>query len=186
MTPNLIESGKSIDFAERILVMLDESTTVLDAAKEMRKRGVTSVLVSKQNECVGIVTEKDILYRVVAENRGPFKTLLKNVMSYPLITADSQLSVIDAIKLMRSKLVRRLPLINAGKVVGLLTLRSIVGNSIDQSVDLAELELPQVSNACGIICPYCESKFTSKDDMSKHSDRLHLGSGLLEGDLRQW
>ena len=182
----VIQSGKSIDFAERTFVILDESTSVSEAAKQMRKIGVMSVLVSRENNCVGIVTEKDILYRVVAENRGPFKTLLKNVMSSPLITIEAQSSVKDAIKLMRSKYFRRLPLTEAGRVVGLLTLRSIMGNSVDESLDLAEVELPQTNVAPGTTCPYCESKFASKEDMSKHIDSLHLGSGLLEGDLRQW
>lgn len=182
----LVQSAKSIDSAERTLVMLDESTSVSEAAKEMRKKGVMSVLVSRANNCVGIVTEKDILYRVVAENRGPFKTLLKNVMSTPLITIEAQSSIKDAITLMKSKYIRRLPLMESGKVVGLLTLRSIVGNSLDQALDLAEVELPQSSISFGTTCPYCESKFATKDDMSKHVDRLHLGSGLLEGDLRQW
>jgi signal-transduction protein with cAMP-binding, CBS, and nucleotidyltransferase domain len=186
MTVDLIQSDKLIDFAERTLVMLDESISVSEAAKEMRKKGVMSVLVSREHNCVGIVTEKDILYRVVAENRGPFKTPLKNVMSSPLITMDAQAPVRDAISLMRAKYIRRLPITEAGKVVGLLTLKSIVGNSLDQSVALAELELPQTSGSFGTACPYCESKFASKEDMSKHIDRLHLGSGLLEGDLRKW
>jgi CBS domain-containing protein len=186
MTTDLIQSGRSIDFADRTLVMLDESTSVSEAAKEMRKKGVMSVLISRENECIGIVTEKDILYRVVAENRGPFKTILKNVMSSPLITIEADSPVKDAIKLMRSKYIRRLPLTKEGKVVGILTLRSIVGNSLDQAIDLAELELPQTNISFGTMCPYCESKFASKEEMSKHIDRFHLGSGLLEGDLRQW
>jgi CBS domain-containing protein len=187
MTTDLIQSGRSIDFAERSLVILDETTSVSEAVKEMRNKGIMSVLVSRQNECVGIVTEKDILYRVVAENRGPFKTLLINVMSSPLITIDAQSSIKEAIKLMRSKRIRRLPLIEAGKIVGLLTLRSIVGNTGDQAIDLAEVELPQTHISPVVtMCPYCESKFGTKEEMSKHIDRLHLGSGLLEGDLRQW
>ncbi|WP_268543580.1 hypothetical protein [Candidatus Nitrosotenuis cloacae] len=37
-----------------------------------------------------------------------------------------------------------------------------------------------------IICPYCESEFQSKDDLSKHIDRIHGDSGLLEGDTRKY
>ena len=179
-------SGKLIDYAERNFIVLDESTSIADATKEMRKSGVMSVLVCSRKNCIGIVTEKDILYRVVAENRGPFKTVLRNVMSAPLITIDAESSVEDGIRLMRTKLIRRLPVTNQGKVVGLLTLKSIVGNTLDQSIDLAELEAPQDKVSQGTTCPYCESTFVSKDEMSKHIDRLHLGSGLLEGDLRQW
>lgn len=37
-----------------------------------------------------------------------------------------------------------------------------------------------------LTCPYCESKFVSKEELSKHIDRIHTGSGLLEGDKRKW
>ena len=179
-------SGKSRDYAERSIVVLEEETSVADAAKQMRNNGVMSVLVSRAGSCVGIVTEKDLLYRVVAENRGPFKTVLKNVMSTPLITIDAEAPLQDAIMLMRAKFVRRLPVTSGDKVIGLLTLRSIVGNSVNQSVELAELEIPHAGTSPDIVCPYCNSKFSSKEEMSKHIDRLHLGAGLLEGDLRQW
>lgn len=186
---NNLVSKKAIDLAEKNIVILGESTLVAEAAKEMRKKGVMSVLVgnAEKKSCVGIVTEKDILYRVVAENRGPFKTPLKAVMSTPLITIDGNRSLKDAVELMRANFIRRLPVTEeGGKVVGMLTLRSIVGNSVEKALDLAEVELPVDNRLSRIVCPYCHSEFPSKDELSKHIDRLHLGSGLLEGDLRQW
>ena len=178
---------KAIDLAERNVVVLDESTIVAVAAKAMRDNGVMSVLVSNvEKSYVGIVTEKDILYRVVAENRGPFKTALSSIMSTPLITIDAEASIRDAIELMRGKSIRRLPVTKDGKVIGVLTLRSIVGDSLDKAVELAEVEVPLGSALSAITCPYCQSRFKDKQEMSKHIDRLHLGSGLLEGDLRQW
>ena len=48
----------------------------------MKKKGVSSILVGRDNQhVVGIVTERDIVYRVVAENKSPFKTTLKEIMS---------------------------------------------------------------------------------------------------------
>jgi CBS domain-containing protein len=176
-----------MDLAERNIVALDESTYVAEAAKIMRKKGILSVLVSSGNKSyVGIVTEKDILYRVVAENKGPFKTVLRDIMSTPLITIDGDARIREAIELMRTKFIRRLPVTKDGKVLGLLTLRSIIGNSLDQSVDLVEVELPTNSDSPNLTCPYCQSRFRDKEELSMHIDRLHLGSGLLEGDLRQW
>src|SRR6187200_3698387 len=104
----------------------------IEAAKVMRDRDVLSILVTiskNSNEPIGIVTERDILYRVVAENKDPFKVTLKNVMSSPLITIAEVESVKDAVLLMRSKHIRRLPVKNAaGNITGLITLMSIVGN----------------------------------------------------------
>jgi CBS domain-containing protein len=186
---NGIVLKKAIELADKNIVILGESTLVAEAAKEMRKRGVMSVLVGnpERKSCVGIVTEKDMLYRVVAENRGTFKTTLKAVMSTPLITIDGDRSLKDAIEIMRTNNIRRLPVTEeGGNVVGMLTLRSIVGNTLERALDLAEVEPPADIHSSRILCPYCHSEFPNKDELSKHIDRLHLGSGLLEGDLRQW
>jgi len=178
------EEKKAGDLAERDILVLDGTTHIAYAVKAMRDADSSSVLVSKYKMPVGIVTEKDILYRVVAEHRSPFKTVLESIMSAPLVTIDESAPVKEAILLMRRNAIRRLPVTKDGKVTGLLTLRSMIGNSRKTSIDLADVELPTAKT--NVMCPYCQSKFESKDDLSKHIDRLHLGSGLLEGDLRQW
>lgn len=179
-------SRKAIDIADKSPVILDGSTNLAEAARLMKRKQVSSVLVGSDNQhVIGIVTERDILYRVVAESKGPFKTTLKEIMSSPLITVNETTSVKDAIALMRSNAIRRVPILKQGQIVGILTLKSIIGNSPNESVELAEVELPKtIENK--VICPYCQSTFSDKEELSKHIDRLHLGSGLLEGDLRQW
>lgn len=174
------------------LVVLAESTTVAEAVKTMKEKDVASVFVSsgsgsgaggKARVPAGIVTERDILYRVVAENKGPFKVTLKDVMSSPLVTIGEFARVRDAVALMRQKGIRRLPVVDArGQMVGLVTLKSVVGNMPGRSVELAAVE---AGAAARVVCPYCGSSFEDKADLSKHIDRLHIGSGLLEGDLRQ-
>jgi signal-transduction protein with cAMP-binding, CBS, and nucleotidyltransferase domain len=177
---------KAGDIAESDVLVMDESVCVADAAREMRKKGVSSVLVRRiaDMQPVGIVTERDILYRVVAEHRGPFKTVLKDVMSSPLVTIDDSAPVKDAIVLMRKNGIRRMPVTKEGKIVGMLTLKSIIGDSHEKRIELIDVELPAAISK--VACPYCGSKFENKQDLSKHIDRLHLGSGLLEGDTRQW
>lgn len=171
------------DIAEKDVVMLDESTSVAEAVKTMRQKGISSIFVSRRNNLVGIVTERDILYRVVAENRGPFKTALKDVMSFPLISIDGLATVRQAVSIMRQKGIRRLPIISKGQAVGVVTLKSVVGNIPSQSIELAEVDVSAVK--ADVSCPYCGSHFEGKGDLSKHIDRLHIGSGLLEGDMRQ-
>jgi signal-transduction protein with cAMP-binding, CBS, and nucleotidyltransferase domain len=177
---------KAGDIAERDILAMDESVCLADAARAMRQKGVSSVLVCKTAamQPVGIVTERDILYRVVAEHRSPFKAVLKDVMSSPLVTVDESAPIKDAIVLMRKHGIRRMPVTKNGKIAGMLTLKSIVGDSHKRSIDLADVELPAATSSAA--CPYCGSKFESNQDLSRHIDRLHLGSGLLEGDLRKW
>ena len=90
--------------------------------------------------------------------------------------------------MMRKKGLRRLPVVDKEKIVGIVTLMSLVGNMPIRNIDLAELEAPVPPSSSNLIvnCPYCQSKFNGKRDLSSHIDRIHLGSGLLEGDLRKW
>ncbi|MEM3159572.1 MAG: CBS domain-containing protein [Nitrososphaera sp.] len=182
MQSDYLES-RAADAAEEAVV-LDESVTVAEAVKVMREKDVSSVFVSRKGEKipVGIVTERDVLYRVVAANMGPFKITLKDVMSSPLVTVSDSATVRDAVTLMRSKGIRRLPVIRAGEMAGVITLKTVVGNIPSKSIELAHIEDKKAKTAC----PYCGSKFDDNEDLSKHIDRIHLGSGLLEGDLRQW
>lgn len=172
------------DIAEQPLV-LDESVCVAEAVKIMREKDVSSVFVSRKGEKmpVGIVTERDVLYRVVAANMGPFKVTLGQVMSSPLVTIGEGATVREAVALMRNKGIRRLPIMRWSEMSGVITLKALVGNIPSRSVELAHVEGPKTSETA---CPYCGSKFESKEDLSKHIDRIHLGSGLLEGDMRQW
>jgi CBS domain-containing protein len=185
--PQKVES-----IVEKDYVILPEDVLVAEAAKVMRNKDVSSVLVSSKNsnEAIGIVTERDIIYRVVAESKGPIKITLKEIMTSPLISVPEEESIKNAILLMRRKHIRRLGVKKAdGKIIGTVTLMSMVGNAPSDSIDLADIELPSNIPAGGvtkIICPYCHSEFKDKSEMSKHIDRIHIGSGLLEGDMRRW
>jgi CBS domain-containing protein len=176
-------------------VLLPEDTIIGEAAKVMRDKDVSSVLVTSNNnnsnEPIGIVTEKDMIYHVLAENKGPFKVTLKNVMSSPLITVVEKESVKDAIQLIRSKRVRRLAIRNTeGNITGVITLMSIVENIPNHNLmDSTEIELHTnviEQDVIKLACPYCGSEFKVKDEMSKHIDRIHIGSGLPGGDVRKW
>jgi|SRR6476469_5872502 len=181
-------SQKIGTIVEKDYVTLSENTLVGEGAKVMKDKDVLSVIVTSKNskEPIGIVTERDILYRLVSENKGPFKVTLKDIMSSPLITIAEEESVKDAVLLMRSKHIRRLVVKNAGgssnNITGTITLMSIVGNIPSDKVDLAEVELPASvieREGAKIICPYCQSQFKDRAEISKHIDRIHIGSDLL-------
>ncbi len=173
---------------DKNFVVLDQSISIIEAAKIMKRKGISSILVedAHSGKIEGIVTERDILYRVVAEAKGIFKVSIGRIMSSPLIMIDKKTSCMDAIILMRKKGVRRLPVIDDGKTVGIVTLMSLVGNAPSRSIDLAELEVSTTQLALTLKCPYCQSEFSDKTDLSSHIDRIHLGSGLLEGNVRNW
>ncbi len=95
----------------------------------MSSHQLGSIIVTREEKPVGILTEWDMHGRVIALGRDPQKTRVDEVTSAPL------------------------PI----------------------------LELPK-----GVSCPYCGSTFENKIDLSKRIDRIHIGGGLLEGDLRRW
>ena len=132
---------KTADLAEKNIASADEMTIISDASRLMRNDGVSSIIVTRDNNPIGIVTEKDILYRVVANNIGPFKATLKDVMSSPLITIDGSSLVKDAIIIMRKNNIRRMPVTKENKIVGMLTLRSIIGNSAESAIELPEVDV---------------------------------------------
>jgi CBS domain-containing protein len=108
----------------------------------MRDKDTTSIFVTKKNsfEPIGIVTERDILYRVLAQDKDPSGSSLRDIMNYPLIYTDEGTSIRDAICLMRNRYIRRLPIKKAGKVIGNVTLKRIIGNIPSQGMGLAEVE----------------------------------------------
>jgi signal-transduction protein with cAMP-binding, CBS, and nucleotidyltransferase domain len=201
-------SQKVGELIDRDFATQYEDANIADATRLMNSKNTSSIIVRLRNseEPIGIVTDRDILYRVVAEGKDPSKVMLKEIMSSPLHTVGKDVLVKDAVSIMRNKGIRRLVIMNKNKsaetdlsspakdsgkieVLGVLTLMSIVGESSNQSISLADIDISDniiESKNIAIVCPYCGSKFDNKNDLSTHIDRIHIGSGLLEGDTRQW
>ena len=181
------------DVAELDFICLPEDTLVGEAVKVMRNRDVSSILVSKldrrghrlddasssiqssKRQYIGILTERDILYRVMAENRGPYKVTLGYIMSSPLITIYQNASVRDAVTLMQSRQIRRLPVVDDNEnVVGLITLKTVIGNMPSHNIDLAELESSRAIAETEAVCPYCRSIIRQNGTMAAHMSGTHM------------
>ena len=107
------------EIMEKSVVILDESTSVSAFAEIMKTKGISSILVKDHNsdKIKGIVTERDILYRVVAGPKGTFKVSIGSIMSSPLVTIEKETQCIEAITIMRKKGLRRLPVIDKEKII---------------------------------------------------------------------
>jgi CBS domain-containing protein len=122
----------AMEAADRTFIALDENTLVAEAAKTMYEQEGCSIIVTrnaagrKARSPVGIVTERDIVFRVVAQNRGPFKATLKDIMSAPLITIGADRPAREALSVMKEKKINRLVVVNGnGELEGLLTTEMI-------------------------------------------------------------
>ena len=100
--------------------------TLADAASRMWNSQTGSLLVMDGSNLLGIVTERDLL-RAVANGDDPKTTALKDVMRTDVITTGPQTTLKDAAKLMATKWIRHLPIVEHGEVVGIVSQRDLTG-----------------------------------------------------------
>jgi len=103
-------------------ITLPETASLADAAQKMREAGIGDVVVLDDGAVCGIVTDRDIVVRGIAEGRDPRSTTLAEVCSRELTTLSPDDRVGTAARLMREHAVRRLPVVKRGRPVGILTI----------------------------------------------------------------
>jgi CBS domain-containing protein len=103
-------------------VTLPGTASVHEAARAMRAADIGDVIVIENNQVCGIVTDRDIVVRTVAEARDPATTTLADICSHALTTVRTTDSIEQAVQLMRAKAIRRLPVVEGGQAVGIVSL----------------------------------------------------------------
>ncbi len=114
---------KAKDMMTRRVVTIDEDITVAEAVRLMRSEGVTSLIVDRRDEddAYGIMTRRDVVNKVVAEGRAPREVKVSEIMTKPLIVASKGLSLENCARLMRMTNIRRLPVFDGQKVIGIVS-----------------------------------------------------------------
>ncbi len=107
------------------VISIDSSMTVKDAAIMMTDTNVGCVVITRGNAPIGILTERDFVQRIVSEDRD-LSTPLADVMSFPLITIDSEDTVWEAAEIMKKNKIHKVPVEDQGKLVGIITATDIV------------------------------------------------------------
>jgi len=111
---------------------------IADVAALMDRAVVGGVVVVDDDRLVGIVTDRDLAVRALAR-RAPVDARVDSVMSTDVVTLDASADVRDAIRIFSSHAIRRLPLVDGGRMVGMITVDDLV---VDAASDLAELVRP--------------------------------------------
>lgn len=127
------------------LVTMDGNDTLIAAAQEMRDSAIGDVVVTDGDSVVGIVTDRDITVRGVAENMDPGSTQLNQITTRDVITVSQYDDVVAAADLMRTYAVRRLPVIDDGRLVGLISMGDLAVEREPQSV-LADISADDPNN----------------------------------------
>lgn len=129
------------DAMNRSVLVIRPDTTVKDAAKVMTQQRVGSLIVVDNDKLVGIVTELDILWKVVAEDLDPKTTRVSEIMTKKVITVDVDKTLEDATHLMVENKIKKLPVLDNGKLVGILTATDLISVQPKLIESLAKLML---------------------------------------------
>jgi CBS domain-containing protein len=114
------------------------TATVKQSASLMMKSKIGSVIVVEDSRPEGIITEGDVS-RAVAKGLDPKMVQVKSIMSKPLITITGDLRVEEAARVMANANVKKLPVVEKGKLIGVITQTDIVGSSFDLVTALKEM-----------------------------------------------
>ena len=105
---------------------IDADASVLDAVQLMVEKNVGSLLVTVGGEITGIVTERDYLRRVTLEGRTDAETRVGEIMSSPLVVVTPDTSIDECMAVMTDRRIRHLPVVEDGRVVGLVSIGDLV------------------------------------------------------------
>lgn len=182
------------------VLILESDATVDEATKLMKEKNSRSVLASIRGEVVGIVSKTDILFKVISQNRNTSKVRLREIMTCPVLAVGPNTTIKEALSVMDKHNVRQVMVHAYAAVVGMVTrdnifqkMETISSTSEDTIVqgtpvcliDSKSIAYVKDDSKIKLKCPYCESPFDTKEGLSKHIDRLHEESGVLEGDVRR-
>ena len=107
------------------VITIDSDATVMKAVSLMNENEIGCLVVTRRGKAVGIITERDLLTRVIVKSKNPKKTKVREVMTKPLISGQPDMDLEEATKLMFKMKIKKLPIINQGKLTGLVTLTDL-------------------------------------------------------------
>ena len=107
-------------------ITVDRDVKVRAAAELMRDRGIGSVFITREEGIIGILTDTDLVRRVVAAGSDPEGTTVEQIMSAPILMIDENKTLLDANDLMAKEHVRHLGVSRGDKLVGMISVRDLV------------------------------------------------------------
>ena len=136
-------SLRIVDVMIREVVTIDENVSVKEAVDIMNQFEIGSIIATRKGKAVGIITERDLLKRIIAEGKNAKKTMVKDIMSSPLIVIAPNTSLEEAARLMFEKKIKKLLVIDQNRLVGLVSLTDIARAQPEVIKILKELSATQ-------------------------------------------
>ena len=113
------------DVMVREVITVDENSTVKEAVDIMNEFQIGSLIVLEKGKAIGIVTERDFLRRVIGEGKDAKNTRVGEIMTTPLVVVEPSTDLEEAVKLMFQSKIKKLAVVDAKKLVGIVTLTDI-------------------------------------------------------------
>ena len=130
-----------LDSKGREIISIVQEASVLDAIKLMADREVGSLLVMDGDDLKGIVTERDYARKVLIKGRSSESTAVAEIMSTEVVTTTIDKTVNDCMTMMSNRRIRHLPVVDKGKVAGMISIGDLVQAIIsDQQEEIEQLE----------------------------------------------
>lgn len=123
----------------REVVTAEKDMKASEAGERMIKQNVGSLIVTEKGKAIGVVTERDLVLKIISKNVKPSSMTLKDIMTQPLITVEPNESVSDAARKMVRLNIRRLPVIENGKLVGIVTDTDMIAVSSELTYILSDI-----------------------------------------------
>ncbi|MDH5747213.1 MAG: CBS domain-containing protein [Candidatus Bathyarchaeota archaeon] len=125
------------DVMSKDVKVVQPNSSVREVAAKMNKFNIGSIVVVQGEKPVGVISERDILRRVVEPCLSPEALTARQVMTSPVVTINETASIEEAAKLMAKKKVRKIPVMNEQKLVGIVTFTDIV-NKVLTTISILE------------------------------------------------
>ena len=119
----------------------ESSTTITEAAKKMKEKGIGYLLVVENTKLVGIITEEDIVEKVVSEGKEPEETTIGDIMVKDVIHIKANKSLEEAAQLMTENKIKKLPIVEGKKLLGIITAKDMIAAEPKMMEQLGELFL---------------------------------------------
>lgn len=130
-----------LDAKGRDVLSIAPDASVLDAIRTMAENSIGALVVIQDNKLAGIVTERDYARKVILQGRGSDTTMVREIMTAEVITTTTEETVKKCMNLMTDRKIRHLPVLDGGKVVGIISIGDLVKAVIaDQNEKIGHLE----------------------------------------------
>lgn len=163
---------------------LPADKSVRDAARLLKKTNVGSIIVTQKGKAKGIITERDIVYKIIAAGKDPVKTKLKSVMSRPLKVIKASDKIETAALALRNNKVKRLPVVDkSGRLVGIITegdLLRVYPGMVDVITEMQEIRASKPSEYFTGVCEVCG---TYSDELKRDEGKLRCEDCLEENEV---